>query len=85
MRTNAERTHTAVPRPEPSTKAAAERELQLRSLPEHLQPKRVRRRSHAQQRTGAGSGGGEERASGRIRGGAETKDAEAGATSRFDD
>ena len=40
MRTNAERTHTAVPRPEPGTKAAAKRELQLRSLPEHLQPKR---------------------------------------------
>ena len=49
MQTNAERTHTAVPRPEPGTKAAAKRELQLRSLPENLQPKRVRRRSHAQQ------------------------------------
>lgn len=42
MRTNAERTHTAVPRPEPGAKAAAKRELQLRSLPEHLQPKRCK-------------------------------------------
>ena len=52
MRPDAERTHTAVLRPEPSTKAAAERELQLRSPPKHLQPKRVRRRSHAQQSKG---------------------------------